>query len=85
MGGTAEEIERRVRAGEWPTPGDAAILLDVGRKTVDRMLTAGRIRYRVKPATLHRECRPGLRPARASPAAHSPRRRIRERPLTLPM
>jgi hypothetical protein len=59
VGGTAEEIERRVRAGEWPTPGDAAILLDVGRKTVDRMLTAGRIRYRVKPGTgQHRECHP---------------------------
>ena len=59
MGGTAEEIERRVRAGEWPTPGDVATLLDVGRKTVDRMLTAGLIRYRVKPGTgKHRECHP---------------------------
>jgi hypothetical protein len=61
VGGTAEEIEERVKAGEWPTPGDVATLLDVGRKTVDRMLRADPpvIRYRVKPGTgQHRECNP---------------------------
>jgi hypothetical protein len=61
MGGTAEEIERRVRAGEWPTPGDVATLLSVGRKTVDRMLTARPplIRFRIKSGTgRHRECHP---------------------------
>jgi hypothetical protein len=59
VGGTAKEIEARVKAGEWPSPGDVATLLDVGRKTVDRMLNAGLIRYRVKPGTgRHRECNP---------------------------
>jgi hypothetical protein len=61
MGGTAEEIERRVRAGEWLTIGDIAILLNVGRKTVDRMLKKDPpvIRYRVKSGTgHHRECNP---------------------------
>lgn len=63
MGGEQSDqrraVEQRVRAGEWLRPGDAAVLLGVDRRTVDRMLRAGVMRYRVKPGTgRHREVHP---------------------------
>jgi hypothetical protein len=61
MARTVEELERAVRAGEWLRPADVAVLLDVSRSTVVRMLNADPpgIRYRRKPGTgRHRECHP---------------------------
>jgi excisionase family DNA binding protein len=59
MGETAAEIERRLERGEWLRPGDVATLLSVHRMTIDRMIRAGRIRFRLVPGTgKHRECNP---------------------------
>jgi hypothetical protein len=59
VGGAPEEIERRLAAGEWLRPGDVALLLKVDRRTVDRLLRAERIRYRLVPGTgRYRECHP---------------------------
>jgi len=59
MADTAEEIRRRLDGGEWLRPGDVSILLGVNRKTVDRMIRAGTIRYRLIPGTgRHRICHP---------------------------
>jgi hypothetical protein len=61
MADGAEGLERRVRAGEWLTPGEVAALLGASRATVDRMLTAEPpvLAYRFKPGTgRHREVQP---------------------------
>jgi len=59
MGGTAAEIERRLEHNEWLRPGDVATLLSVSRKTVDRLIGAKRIRYRLIPGSgRHRLCNP---------------------------
>jgi hypothetical protein len=61
MGGTADEIERRLDQGDWLLPGDVAILLEVDRSTIVRMLNADppRIRFRRRPgAGQYRECHP---------------------------
>ena len=61
MADGAEGLERRVRAGEWLTPGEVAVLLGASRATVDRMLTAEppQLAYRFKPGTgRHREIQP---------------------------
>lgn len=61
MSATAEEIERRLNAGEWLRPGDVAILLDVSRSTVTRMLDPKSpvIRFRTIPGSgRHRELHP---------------------------
>lgn len=61
MGGTPEEIERRLDAGEWLRPGEVAILLDVSRSTVTRMLDPKNpaIRFRQISGTgRHRQLNP---------------------------
>src|SRR5262245_48724088 len=42
------ELEQRVRAGEWITPGDVAKLLDVSRSTASRLFVEGSIGFRKK-------------------------------------
>jgi hypothetical protein len=54
-----EELERRLNAGEWLTPGEVAKLLGVGRTTMHDMLERGGvIRWTTKPASRHRICNP---------------------------
>lgn len=52
------DLERRVEAGEWLTPGAAARFLGVGRTKVHKLLGDGTIGYRVKPGSRHRVCNP---------------------------
>ncbi|GIJ51342.1 hypothetical protein Val02_82280 [Virgisporangium aliadipatigenens] len=53
------ELERRLNAGEWLLPGEAAALLDVSRSTMVRLLNAGTIGHRKKPgAGQYRICNP---------------------------
>lgn len=55
---TAEDIERKLDAGEWLRPGEAAELLGTSRTTVHRWLTDGRVRYRQRPLSTRRELHP---------------------------
>lgn len=41
-------LEKRVRDGEWLTPGDVAIVLGVSRSTAQRLFTDGVITFRKK-------------------------------------
>ncbi len=53
------DLERRLEAGEWLTPGQVAAVLGVGRTNVHEMLTARTIGYRLKPGRgQYRECNP---------------------------
>ena len=52
-----EVLERRLATGAELTPGEVAVLLQVGRTTVHEMLNSGKIRYRVTPGG-HRRCWP---------------------------
>lgn len=58
-----QELEARLRQGEWLTPGDVAAVLQVGRTTVHRWLEAGRtpsglpLRSRTRGST-HRRVNP---------------------------
>lgn len=53
------DVERRLDAGEWLSPGQVAALLGVARNTVHALLKAGTIRHRVKPGVgAYRECNP---------------------------
>ncbi len=61
MADDAAELERQVRSGAWLRPGQVATLLEISRKTVDRMLHAEPplLRYRFKPGSgKHREVHP---------------------------
>lgn len=53
-----EELERRLDAGEWLTPGAAAKLLGIGRTKMHVMLDRGEIRSATKPGSKHRTCNP---------------------------
>ncbi|MFY1589019.1 hypothetical protein ACN267_31515 [Micromonospora sp. WMMD734] len=58
---TVEDLERAAQAGEWLRPADVALLLNVSKSTVVRMLNADppEIRFRRKAGTgRHRECHP---------------------------
>ncbi|GAA0739204.1 helix-turn-helix domain-containing protein [Dactylosporangium roseum] len=54
----AAGLERRLNAGEWLTPGEAAKLLGVSRSKMHLMLVKGQIRTVNKPASRHRTCNP---------------------------
>lgn len=61
MASDPDDIERRVRAGAWVLPGEAATLLGVHRDTVSRMLAVGKIKHRPKSGAgqrPYRECDP---------------------------
>lgn len=45
---SAEEIERRLDAGEWLMAGQVATLLRVDPATVHRWFTTGRLAYRTR-------------------------------------
>lgn len=61
-GQTREQVEQRLRQGEWLQSGEAAKLLGRDRKTVIRWIVAGRtpsgqrLRHRVNGS--YRECHP---------------------------
>lgn len=52
------ELERRLDADEWLTPGEVAKLLGVSRSKMHLMLKADEIRSMTKPASRHRICNP---------------------------
>lgn len=69
-----EELERRLDAGDWLTPGEAAKLLGVSRSKMHLLLKDGEIRSTTKPRSTHRICNPAdvrreLDAARAARAA----------------
>jgi hypothetical protein len=72
------ELERRLKAGEWLTPGQVAKLLDLSRSKIHNMLTAGDIGTARKRGSEHRVCDPadvtrelaGLREDRAAAGRH---------------
>ena len=49
-----EVLEQRARAGEWLNIAEAALLLECDRKTIDRMIKSGKLRYRVRPGSGYR-------------------------------
>jgi excisionase family DNA binding protein len=53
-----EDLRRRVMAGEWMRPGDAALALGLSRSTVTRLLDNGEIRWRLQPGGKQRWCNP---------------------------
>lgn len=53
-----EELERRLDAGEWLTPGEAAKLIGVSRSKMHLMLKAGDVRWKNKPRSRHRVVNP---------------------------
>lgn len=52
------ELERKLDAGEWLSPGQVAALLGVGRSTVTRRLNDGTLRYRRRGGGIQRVCDP---------------------------
>ncbi|MGI5236466.1 hypothetical protein [Dactylosporangium sp. CA-139066] len=52
------KLEERLKRGDWLTPGEVALLLQLGRTKVHTMLVQGQIRSRNKPASRHRVCNP---------------------------
>lgn len=52
------ELERRIEAGEWLTAGHVAIVLDVSRSSVVRMLDDGKLGFRKKPGSRYRMVNP---------------------------
>ncbi len=53
------DLERRLEAGEWLTPGQVAAVLQIGRTTVHAMLRAKTIGHRKKPGLgQYRICNP---------------------------
>jgi hypothetical protein len=54
----AAELERRLRAGEWLTPGEVAKLLDLSRTKIHYMIVAGELGAANKPHSAHRTCNP---------------------------
>lgn len=56
---TPEEIEQRLRDGEWLSPPLVAVLFDVDPNTVRARLNAGSVRFRPKsPGSRYRVCHP---------------------------
>lgn len=53
-----DELIRRVRAGEWLQTGDIAVVLRIGKKSVDRRIHAGVIETRPKAGSSWRLCSP---------------------------
>jgi hypothetical protein len=52
------ELERRLRAGEWLTPGEVAKLLGLSRTKVHYLIVDGVIGAANKPHSAHRTCDP---------------------------
>jgi excisionase family DNA binding protein len=52
------ELERRLDAGEWLSPGQVASLLGTSRSTVTRRINDGTLRYRRRAAGIQRVCNP---------------------------
>ncbi|MFD6565429.1 GIY-YIG nuclease family protein [Micromonospora profundi] len=61
LSATPDEIEQKVRRGEWITPGQAAKLFGLGRTKIHSLITAGVIGHRKLPGAAQqpqRECNP---------------------------
>lgn len=52
-----EQLRQAVQAGQWLTPGEAAVVLRLSRMTVHRWIAKGWIGYRQTPGG-HRKCNP---------------------------
>lgn len=66
-------IKERLDRGEWLLPAQVAILLDISRSTVQRLIDTGDIPYRLKAGTKYRTCDPEV--VRRLLAAHEQVRR----------
>jgi excisionase family DNA binding protein len=53
-----ETLRQRLTAGEWLRTGEAAVLLQVGRTKMHKLVRDGIIRHRVRAGGVQRLCHP---------------------------